>query len=232
MRTALKAIPAVLLLVPSFAWCSDAKQALAAARERYPATAVHAARPTPLPDIYEFDMDGETVYGDSSARYLIFGHLLDMDSVAQPTTRADYAAAAALGFVVQSGTDKELVIFSDPNCPYCAALEHRLSTNELPNYTVRIVLVPLLAGSAATATRILCAPEPGVAYRSYLLQGSPLPAPCDNAAAAEHFALARAAGITATPSLLAPSGALYAGLPGPEDLKAWADAEQDPRIGP
>ena len=201
----------------------DVDDALKSARERYPATDVRSAAATPLPGVYEFDMGGETVYGDKSARYLILGKLVDIEEL--EVRRADYDEAASQAFLLQDGDKGELVLFSDPDCPYCAKLERRLVDGELQGWRIGVILIQTTGGSGLVSERILCASDPGKAYRSYLLDAKE-PEPCTGGDVAAHESVAIAAGISATPTFLAPSGAVLAGLPEADRLRSWATAGQ------
>ncbi len=225
------AVAAMALAACGLAYAAgDAAQALASARAAYPATDVRAARATPLPGIFEFDMGGETVYGDATARYLILGRLLDMRAEGvfpQRITPAQYAAAQDAAIVLQEGEGREVVVFSDPLCPYCAQLERRLLAGELAGYTVRLILVAFLPGSEQAVAGVLCSPDPASAYREAVLAGAQHPADCRPPAAAVHQRLAAQLGVQATPSLLGPAGYLHAGLLPPGELAAWAGRQQD-----
>lgn len=216
---------ALLVATVLTAWpaSADLVTALAAARARYPATDVRDVAVTPLPGIYEFDMGGETVYGDASARYLILGRLVDM--AAPPPPPLDYATLSQTAVDLQQGNAGEVILFSDPQCPYCVALEQRLAAGELKGYRVRLIFAPLLPGSEQIAQQLLCQPDPGRAYRQLMLTGVRPPA-CTGGNLTAHFAAVQAAGITGTPSLLAPTGAVQRGLPAPGALRAWVTAEQ------
>lgn len=202
---------------------NDADDALAAARDRYPATDFRSAVVTQLPGIYEFDVGGETVYGDKTARFLILGKLVDMDDLAGPGARFDEVADE--GFLLQDGAAGEIALFSDPNCPYCAMFEHRLLGGELENWRISVILVRATNGPAHVAGHILCAKNPKDAYRSYLVH-SKEPAPCAGQGIARHEDIAASLGVSATPTFMVPSGAIMAGLPDPDSLRSWALAGQ------
>ena len=201
----------------------DSAAALAAARAKYPATDVRTAQPTPLPGIYEFDMGGETVYGDGTARYLILGRLIDME--AAPPTPPSYNEVADLAFELQAGPKGEVVLFSDPNCHYCAKFEHRLLAGELAGYRIKVILTEVTGGNRSLGDAILCSLDPAVTYRSYVLERQQ-PVPCAGTANGTHRVIAQAAGITATPSFLVPNGELLVGLPEADELLAWVAAGQ------
>lgn len=202
---------------------ADARQALLAARNLYPATDVRAAYPTPLPGIYEFDMGGETVYGDVSARYLILGRLLDMG--APELAPLDYAQVAQDAFVLQDGSAGELVLISDPGCAYCVEFERRLQAGELADVRIKVILTNLLGSSAEPIAGILCSSDPGRAYRDYMLLAKSTPA-CESELVAAHARAARLARVRATPTFVAPSGRMRMGLPARGELASWVASEQ------
>ena len=201
----------------------DALKALLAARELYPATDVRSALPTPLPGIFEFDMGGETVFGDVSARYLILGRLLDMQS--SEFSPIDYEQVAEDAFVLQDGSAGELILISDPGCPYCVELERRLHAGELANFRIKVILTNLLGKSELEIAGILCSDNPGKSYRDYMLFSKPAPA-CASGLVQAHRRAAQLARVRATPTFLAPSGRVKVGLPAQRELAAWAAREQ------
>ena len=209
---------------PSFADTDlDARKALLAARNLYPATDVRNAYPTPLPGIFEFDMGGETVYGDISARYLILGRLLDMHS--PELAPIDYGQVAAQAFILQEGSAGELVLISDPSCSYCVAFERRLQQGELADFRIKVILTNLLGSSGQQIAGILCAPDPAKAYRDFMLLAKPAKA-CSSELVAIHARAAKLARVRATPTFLAPSGRVKVGLPAPGELARWVAQEQ------
>ena len=209
------------LLTVATSW-ADAQTALQAARERYPATEIRSAVNTALPGIYAFDMGGETVYGDVSARYLLFGQLIDTQA---PPVRDLYRQIADTAIELQSGSGGEVIIFTDPLCPYCAALEQRILAGELAGYRISMVLVPLQPGSYELSAAVLCETDPAQAWRKLML-GELVPQSCQTDKIDQHVRAAQQARIHATPSLLAPSGEILVGLPEAKQLANWAAREQ------
>ena len=222
MRALALAATALALAAPLMAG-DDLASALEAARERFPGTDVRGVAPTPIPDLYEFDMGGEAVYGDAGARFLILGRLVDTDGLGE--RKADYPAAARVGFTLQEGAEGELVLFSDPHCPYCRVFEQRLVAGELEGWSVKVVMLDTTGGPEHVRDWILCSNDPGLAYRSFVLDGVQ-PAYCEGDGRRLHEGAAAAAGVSATPSFLAPSGAVLSGLPDPAALLEWAKAGQ------
>ncbi len=196
---------------------ADAQTALQAARERYPTTQVRDAVPTALPGVYEFDMGGETVYGDITARYLLFGKLFDMQS---PTVTDAYRLIADVAIELQPGIAGEVIVFSDPLCAYCATFEQRIKAGELDDYRISMVLVPLQPGSEKLSAGVLCKANPAQAWRDLMYHGN-IPASCVTDKLEQHILAAERAGINATPSFLVPNGELMVGLPESAQLAVW-----------
>lgn len=226
MRSRVALAAMFLSAAGTVAIAGGAEEALQTARERYPTTDVRSAEATPLPGVFKFDIGGETVYGDANARYLILGKLVDME--ASPAPRPGYAEVAERSFLLQDGDRGELVVFSDPNCPYCAMFERRLAAGELSGWRIGVVLIRSTGGTGEVAERILCSADPGRAYRSFLLEARE-PERCEGGDAAAHEAVAADLRVNATPTFMVPSGALVAGLPGPPELLEWAERGQAKR---
>lgn len=211
----------------------DAAKALAAAKQLYPATEIRSATPTAIPGVFKFNLGGEFLYGDITARYLILGKLLDMQEIQQISSVTkvsldNFFAAQAAGIKLQDGFEKGVVLFSDPLCPYCVQLEQRLFAGELDDFNIHLVLVAFQPGSEQLVKKILCSEDPASSYRAYMLSGSePENEPtCSNTIPESHREIANLIGIRATPTLLAPNGVINEGVPALGQLRAWAESQQ------
>ena len=210
------------LLISNYVLANDVNAILNHVQELYPATDVRSVATTPLPGIYEFNMGGETVYGDKQGKYLILGKLIDMENY---SVGFNYQEISDQAILINLGSKGEVVIFSDPNCPYCAQLEQRIMNGELNDYTIKVILVGLLNGSDTVANNILCADDPKFSYRVYLFNQT-YPEPCFSESYIEHARFASLVGIQATPSFLAPNGQVLAGLLNSYELEHWVAAGQ------
>ena len=185
----------------------------------YPKVKIQSITKTPFSGLYEVFLDGQIIYTDESFNFLIVeGRLVDPKSKRDLTaeridelTRVDFSSLPLEKAikVVKGNGSRKLVVFSDPDCPYCKKLEQKeLST--LSDVTIYTFLYPLesLHPDAANKSRaIWCAPDKGKAWQDWMLNGQ-LPknsttcdTPIDNVAQ-----LGTKLGITSTPTLVFSNG--------------------------
>ncbi|MFX6895484.1 DsbC family protein, partial [Acinetobacter baumannii] len=89
--------------------------------------------------IYEVVMGRNVAYTDKDGRYFIFGNLFDMKTQTDLTTTPTSSNKVEVGFpnadrlkdaikTVKGNGKRKLVVFSDPDCPYCQQLERNLQS--------------------------------------------------------------------------------------------------------
>lgn len=198
---------------------------------RYPATRFGEIAPTPWPGMFEVVLGQQLAYVDASGQYFLFGHLVDMSAQRDLTAeRKDRLAridvsqlplADALTEVRGNGS-RTLVIFSDPDCPYCRKLEADIAP--LTDVTIHTFLLPLAslhpqARSKAIAT--WCATDRIGTWRALMQGKDPFPvAECPHPID-RNVALADRLGITGTPTLIAHDGRILVGAASREAIDAW-----------
>jgi len=185
----------------------------------YPKVRIESITKTNYAGLYEVFLDGQIVYTDEK-----FSFLIAEGRLVEPKTRRDVTGErmdeltkvnfAALPFdqaikVVKGNGSRKLVVFSDPDCPYCRQLEQKELVN-ITDVTIYTFLYPLEqlhpdAGNKAKA--IWCAPDRVKAWTDWSMNGR-LPegaASCDTPL--DKVAdLGRKLGITSTPTLIFVSG--------------------------
>lgn len=112
---------------------------------------------------------------------------------------------------------RRIVVFSDPDCPYCRQLQGELG--KLQDVSVFVLPFPLTGlhpNAAAIAESIWCAPDRGVAWNGYLLQGTrPADKSCANPLE-RNAALAAKYQVFGTPAIVLEDGSIIPGaLPAP-----------------
>ena len=226
---------AALLTSSAFADEASLRKAIETA---YPKVRVDSITKTSYAGLYEVFLDGQIVYTDEKFSFLIAeGRLIEPKTKRDVTgermdelTKIDFSALPldqAIKVVKGNGSRK-LVVFSDPDCPYCKRLEQKELTT-LSDVTVYTFLYPLEqlhpdAGNKSKA--IWCAPDRAKAWQDWVLNGQ-LPkggATCD--APIEKLAeLGRRLAVTSTPTLFFADGKRMLGAyPAKEIEKAMSAA--------
>lgn len=227
----LKRIVGVLLgtLLATGAWADEAslKKAIEAA---YPKIKVHGITKTPFNGMYEVFLGDEIIYTDEKLSFLIVeGRLIDAKTRKNLTaermeelTKVDFNTlplSQAIKVVKGNGSRK-LVVFSDPDCPYCKQLEQQslLGLNNVTIYTFLYPLEALHPDAANKSKAIWCSPDRAKAWQEWMLNDQ-LPkgnAVC-NTPVEETADLGRKLGVRGTPLLIFSNGKRASGaLPAQE----------------
>jgi thiol:disulfide interchange protein DsbC len=208
-------------------------------QQKFPGAEIRGVAKSPYFGLYEVMFDDRIVYTDAKAKYVLFGAVYDTDSKTNLTedrqrklNRVNVAALPldlAIKKVKGNGARK-LVVFSDPDCPFCAQLEKTLKN--IDNTTVYTFLFPIdqLHPEAARKSRkIWCAPDRQKAWDAHYDSGTlpDNPGECENPVAKTQ-ALGASLKINATPTLIFADGSIVSGALPAERLEgelAKADAE-------
>lgn len=113
---------------------------------------------------------------------------------------------------VRGTGQRELIVFSDPNCSYCKRLESVLST--IDNLTVHLFIIPIVSSNSVDkASGILCDSDPGAAWDAWMLTGKELApnAQCDTRTQ-QLLELGKRLQVNGTPTLLFSDGQRINGL--------------------
>ena len=205
----------------TFAYADEAplKKALSA---NFPGEEIESLKKTPYMGLYEVVVGGELFYTDEKATYFFFGHVVDPQTRQSLTSERLQQVKDARRISIDSlplelaikatrGSGKRrLVVFSDPNCPYCKRLEKEL--RKITDVTIYTLLYPVLNGSMATATAIWCSADRLKAWDDFMLKdiasaGKSCETPIDTLVQA-----GRNHGITGTPTLIFADGSIVPGM--------------------
>ncbi len=190
------------------------KKALTA---RFPKADITSVAKTPYAGLYEVVIDGQIIYSDDNANYLFLGSVVDtktrknltnerlakLNTVDINTLPLDHA----MKFVKGDGSRK-LIVFSDPECPFCKRLEQTLT--KVTNITMYVFPYPieeLHPGTTAVAKAIWCAKDRNAAWQDTLLKNiyPKNDGTCDNPIDA-NIQLADKLHISGTPTLFFANG--------------------------
>ncbi|ENV65125.1 hypothetical protein F949_00024 [Acinetobacter junii NIPH 182] len=216
-----------LLAVCSFNANANVAKATANLKKTYPATTFNKINETPIKGIYEVVMGQNVAYTDEKGRYFIFGNLYDMHSQKDITAEADnttkvyFPNAEQLKNAikeVKGNGQRKVVVFSDPDCPYCARLEQTLiGLDNVTIYTFLYPLEQLHPTAKSTAINIWCSENPVKSMKDYMLAKiKPEIKTCKNPIDS-NIAFGASFGVQGTPSLIFEDGTL---VPGAMSLEA------------
>ena len=121
---------------------------------------IRSVTAAPVTGLYEVLVGNEIFYTDSSGKYLIQGEIIELASGRNITEQrqadlnrikwSDLNQANAFKSVRGNG-QRQLAIFSDPNCGYCKRLEKSLQ--QLDNVTIYTYLIPILSPDSAQKSK-------------------------------------------------------------------------------
>ena len=199
--------------------------------ERFEGVSIGNISKTPYFGLYEVQFDEQLVYTDAKVTYILVGSIYDAATKKNLTEakQRQYSRVAFdslpldLSFKrVKGNGSRKLVIFSDPDCPFCARLEKELKG--IDNVTIYTFLYPidqLHPDAARKAKMIWCALDPVQAWDQFYESGV-LPknnGDCDNPIAATS-ALASKLRVNATPTLVFADGTVIPGALPAQQLEA------------
>lgn len=211
-------------------------------RLMYPKTRFGKISPTPLPGIYEVVMGRNVAFVEESGRYFIFGRMFDMEKQEDITSGAEVVqpAAPAVDFAslplqhavksVHGQGRRALVVFSDPDCPYCKKLEQELAkVDDVTVYTFLMPLEQLHPDSRAKADAVWCSKDRSAAWTGLMRDGK-VPRKARGCEAPHNIVLplAEKLGISGTPFLVAGDGRTMPGAAAAARISAWLDAGKKP----
>lgn len=209
-RALRRVLPAILvsaaLCAPALAGGGDA---LARFRAAYPRAEVRSFVPSPVPGLYEVTAGENVFYYSPAGDHLLFGEIVDRNgrnlTAERRAALADAAAAEIpLEGAVRVGSGPvRVVLFTDPDCPYCKRVKEFLASPEVaPRVTQHVFFRSLRSGDPGDdgrVTAILSAPDPAAAYAAYPAGKTGEITEKGRGLAAAHAALARRFQVNAVP---------------------------------
>jgi thiol:disulfide interchange protein DsbC len=210
----------------------DIRSALQA---RMPDIEIKSIAKAPIAGLYEVNLGSRIIYSDSNGDYVIVGDLVDTKTRANLSearmaelNKVDFARLPLVDAVkvVKGNGSRKMVVFSDPDCPYCRQLETTISS--IDDVTVYTFLYPVLSpDSLAKSRAIWCAPDRARTWEAWMQDHRvPEPAPviCDTSAIDNNLALGREMGVRGTPTIILANGRR---LPGAVSADALERALRD-----
>lgn len=204
-----------------------------------PTTTINSIYTTPYPDTYVLVMGTNIVYGNINSNYLTAGHMFNIYTQSDITDYIQKLTAPkvnisqinvsdALVSKASTKVNKKLIIFIDPDCPYCRQLETQIDKEGINKKAdIYYMLMPLSMHPNAKAhtTNILCSTKPLDTLKEYMVNNNDSPKftltdGCNIDAVLERIAaVARNLSINGTPAIVTGDGTMIMG----SDIKAIND---------
>ena len=181
---------------------------------------VKSVSPAPVSGLYEVLVGNEIFYTDATGKYLFQGEIIELATGKNITEQrqndlnrikwSDLNQSNAFKTVRGNG-NRQLAVFSDPNCGYCKRLEKSLL--QLDNVTIYTYLIPILSpDSALKAKQMWCSSDPSKSYIEWMVNGVSPTGKSDCATPLDkNLAFAKTYGITGTPTLFFTDGSRFPG---------------------
>jgi len=193
-----------------------------ALQPHFPGDKVESLKKTPYLGLYEVVVGGGLFYTDEKASYFFSGHVIDPKTGQSLTdgrlqqikeTRRINIDSLPLELAIKAvrGNGKRrVVVFSDPNCPYCKRLETELS--KVTDVTIHTLLYPVLNGSVATAAAIWCSADRLKAWDDFMLKGTAPTAKACETPIDRIIQVAQKHSVSGTPTLIFADGSVAPGM--------------------
>ena len=218
-----KRIATAFLLLSLFGstYASSEKQIRSELQKRLGSSAnIRSVVASPIPDLFEVQVNSEIFYTDSAGKYLIQGEMIELASGTNLTAKrqedinrikwSELPQANAFK-VVRGNGNRQIAVFSDPNCGYCKRLEKTLQ--QLDNVTIYNYLIPILSpDSTLKSKQIWCATDRQKVWNDWMLNNiSPSgKSDCSNPID-KNLAIAKTYGINGTPTIFFTDGSRFPG---------------------
>lgn len=230
----------LLLFVVAAAFARSAEDTI---RKNFSETSITSIKQTPISGLYEVKTDNTVFYSDNSGRYVVFGHLYDVERRQDltPTLAAsnvekaherqiDLRELPTKAAIEQGPKDGPSVsIFIDPDCPYCKQLIRDLANQQVLHLSYYLMPLGALHPNAMVKSQgILCSQDP---YHALLRvatgQASLNNTTCDTSALPTIVQFGKAHQFYGTPILIRADGHIHMGYLPREDVIAWAQAGEN-----
>jgi thiol:disulfide interchange protein DsbC len=165
--------------------------------------------------IYQALAGGRVIYYAPQSEHILFAAIYDKDGVNITALAQDAKARRTLSAIdpakalaIGPAGAPTVIEFTDPDCPYCRALDRFWAVKATEGKTVRR-LIFFVSGihpeAAAKAEHIICAPDREAAFKSVYSGAAPKPllrCPAGHAKVEADDALVRQIGVSGTPTLI------------------------------
>jgi thiol:disulfide interchange protein DsbC len=187
--------------------------------------------------LYEVKVGDEILYTDEQAKYLMVGHVVDLETHKDLTSArlneinkinfADLPFDSSIKMVHGNGK-RVIAVFEDPNCHFCKNMRHTLAS--MDNVTVYTFMYNILApDSFVKSKNIWCTTDRAKSWDDWMLNGkvaASAPATCKTNPNDQILALGQKLHITGTPTIFFADGTRSPGALSAKELEdKWATVQ-------
>ncbi|WP_335956252.1 DsbC family protein [Acinetobacter bereziniae] len=191
-------------------------------KTKYPEIEVKSVQNSPIKDVYEVYMGGRIVYTNEEAKYFFVGNLIDLKEQKNLTAEREQTLKSidvkslplkqAIKHVKGKG-ERNIYVFSDPDCPYCQHLEKELKN--VDNVTIYLFLYPITRlhpNAENVSQQIWCSKNPYQAWQDYTLdKKQPSSTKSCTTPVEKNIALAKTLNVDGTPTFFLQDGTRISG---------------------
>ncbi|MCX8049235.1 MAG: DsbC family protein [Methylohalobius sp.] len=231
-----KAICPILLALPlSLAAKPDVRQNL---QRHWPEARIDAVRPAEIPGLYEVIIGPRLYYVSPDGRYLIDGHLIDLqdrqDLTEVKQAKARRAALDKLGedLTIVFAPDKPkatVTVFTDIDCGYCRRFHAQINEYLSRGIKVRYLFFPRAGKDSESyhkAVAVWCAKDKNAALTE-AKQGKFIEMRSCDHPVDRHMALAEEFGVQGTPTIITDRGEVLPGYVPPDQLAQYLSRDRN-----
>jgi len=219
----------------------EKKEADAIVKKIIPDATAVDVKESPVKGVWQIDVEKGgnrgSIYLDCSRKYLI--QLIEFDTYlkqiqAQKTPQKVELSKIPLDNAITVGTKtaaKKVIVFSDPDCPYCRKLHDIIKQIIAKRSDIAFVEIlyplPMHKDAPKKVQAILCSKSAEMLDDAF--SGKPVPDPSANCtvdAMERNIALARSLNFNSTPTLVRYDGAVLAGYLPEDQLLEWIDKKR------
>lgn len=227
----IKLIAAIITMTVSAVACAGETEDVISSmmKSKFPGIRVSSVNESPVPGFYEVYSNAGMAYVSGDGSKIFVGELIDVsgdkprnltsEHIAE-ITRMDFGdLTVSDAITIKRGNGKfKFAVFSDPDCPYCKAMEKELE--KVTNYTEYVYMFPLESlhpKARAKAEAIWCSKDRADSWMAATTKNREfVAASCDNPID-RNAAFAENHGIQGTPTVILENGKRT-------DYKALVDA--------
>jgi len=198
--------------------------------------------PSPIDGWYTVRKGAIIAYMSGDGRYLLQGDLIDLEN--QVNLSETERNKARLEMVSSVPDDEKIIftpdvvkysinVFTDIDCTYCRKLHSQIDEYLARGIEVKYLLYPRngpTSPSWAKAERVWCADDRHEAITLAKLDQPFETSDCDASIVGRNYALGRDVGLTGTPAIVLPDGAMLSGYLPPESLEARLALVEKPAL--